>query len=738
MNRPKVWTWFPFAALFLTCLVTTSAPYALGQQDDQQNDGRSYDGRSYDDPPSRVARMNYSQGSVSFQPGGEGNWVEAVPNRPMTTGDNLWADRNARGEMHVGSTAIRFGSETSLTFLDLDDHTTQLRLAQGSVILNVRHLDDDDSVEVDTPNLSFQIQYAGQYRVDVNPDGQATIIDVFRGRGQALGGGNSYTIVANQQAIFRGGADQDNAQDGDRDNAQNQRLDYEINPLPRDDAFDRWSWDRDHREDRSESASYVSREMTGYEDLDANGRWSYDATYGHVWIPTAVDSGWAPYREGHWAFIAPWGWTWVDDEPWGFAPFHYGRWCHVRDSWAWVPGPVVVRPVYAPALVAFVGGGFLSVGFGGGGGLAWFPLGPGEVFVPNYHVSRNYVNQVNVTNTVVNITKVTNVYNTTVINNNTTVVNNNVTKIVYVNQTAPNAVTAVSHDTFVNARPVAHNIVSVSQRDLQQAPVTRMTGIAPVQTSVMGPGRPTRIAPPAAVATRQVVAQRPPAPPVVPLAQRQDPLVSRGPRPLPPPTPAPAQPMPPHQLPPNTSGGNTPAQPMPPHQLPPNPSRVGGDLPRSDVPRPNPPGAPQQPHQLPPNPVRGNAEGTQEITPQRPNSPRPDVARPSVPRPDVPRPGVPQPETPRQPAPSDEGRPQPGWSHPLARPATPPQPKSPQQGQDEERKFNQWQQRERTAPPRPPAEPPVRPQAQPPAHPPAAKPPVKLPTKDEPRDETRR
>src|ERR1700751_2750118 len=81
-----------------------------------------------DDPPSRVARMNYSQGSVSFQPGGEGDWVTAVPNRPLTTGDNLWADQGSRAEMHIGSTAIRLSAETSVTFLDLDDRTAQLRL----------------------------------------------------------------------------------------------------------------------------------------------------------------------------------------------------------------------------------------------------------------------------------------------------------------------------------------------------------------------------------------------------------------------------------------------------------------------------------------------------------------------------------------------------------------------------------------------------------------------------------
>ncbi len=84
------------------------------------------------------------------------------------------------------------------------------------------------------------------------------------------------------------------------------------------------------------------------------------ATCGHR---AEVPAGWAPYRNGHWAWIDPWGWTWVDDAPWGFAPFHYGRWTVVDDRWGWVPGPVRQRAVYAPALVAFIGGAeFLRFG----------------------------------------------------------------------------------------------------------------------------------------------------------------------------------------------------------------------------------------------------------------------------------------------------------------------------------------------------------------------------------------
>src|SRR5450432_1755123 len=76
-----------------------------------------------DDPPGRVARLNYIQGSVSFQPGGETDWVHANPNRPLTTGDNLWTDQNARGELHIDSTAIRLSGGTGISFLNLNDRS---------------------------------------------------------------------------------------------------------------------------------------------------------------------------------------------------------------------------------------------------------------------------------------------------------------------------------------------------------------------------------------------------------------------------------------------------------------------------------------------------------------------------------------------------------------------------------------------------------------------------------------
>jgi hypothetical protein len=636
----------------LQVLCLTNSAFAQDQDDNDQ------------DPPTRVARLNYSTGSVSFQPGGEGEWVTAMTNRPLTTGDNLWADQNSRAELHVGSLAIRMNSETSLTFLDLDDHNTQLRLSLGSLILRVRHLDDGDLLEVDTPNVAFTIQRTGEYRVDVNQDGTQTIATVWHGRGEATGGGYSYTVVAGQEATFSG----------------TDQLDHEIAQIHPSDDFDNFAFKRDARDDHDESSNYISSEMTGYEDLDDYGRWHYVADYGPVWSPNSVDSGWAPYRNGHWVWVSPWGWTWVEDEPWGFAPFHYGRWAFVDSGWCWVPGPVVVRPVYAPAMVAFVGGGGFHLSIGVGEGVAWFPLGPREVYMPPYRVSRRYVDNVNVTNTRVNVTQVTNVYNTYV-------TNNNVTRVTYVNQRNPRAVTAVSRDTFVNARPVNRNLAQVNAREVADAPVTHTVAAQPDRASVLGPAAPARVKPPAAVENRRVIATRNPTPPRNPLQPRQPaPNVrTEAMRPN-----APAEPTRPGAAsrptePANTARGNEPARPNAPAR-PNEPARANepANPPPPNAPaRPNEPSRPNEPANVPRpnNPARPPEQNQPERQANRPESQRPEPQ--NAPRQSAPERSQEQPPSARQ----DVPRPQ----HPLVRQA-PPAEQRPQVDQSEANKFRTWQQ----------------------------------------------
>jgi hypothetical protein len=491
--------------LSLVCLGLTFTPQRATADDD--------------DPPSRVARLALTHGAVSFQPAGTDDWVTAVVNRPMTTGDKLWSDQGSRAEMHIGSASIRVADNTGFSFLDLTDNVTQIRLSEGTLRVRVKHLNENETFEVDTPNLAFSVLRPGVYRINVNEAGDTTIIRIRGGEGEVTGGGAAYNMHAWQVGTFTG-TDQINP---DIDNYSSD-----------DDDFDRWCADRDRHEDLAVSARYVSPDVIGYQDLDDYGGWRRVDDYGMVWFPHTTVVGWAPYRYGHWAYIYPWGYTWVDDAPWGFAPFHYGRWVFVNGYWGWVPCPppppsgpavVYVRPVYAPALVAWVGGGHFGVGVS----VGWFPLGPREVFVPSYPVSRTYVNNVNISNTTVNTTVINNYYIT---RNNTTVINNNVTNVRYVNQSVSGAVTATSQQAFTSAQPVARNMVVVNQREVASASVNVVApAVAPNRQAVIGTGSVTTVKPPTTVLNRAVVAKNTPPPPPVAFARQQQMIQANGGKP---------------------------------------------------------------------------------------------------------------------------------------------------------------------------------------------------------------
>ncbi|MGB9074414.1 MAG: DUF6600 domain-containing protein [Terriglobales bacterium] len=496
LNKKLGW----LSTLLLVALATAALPQRAAAQDQQ------------DDPPGRVARLGYMEGSVSFQPAGESEWVQAVANRPMTTGDKLWADKDSRAELQLGSAVIRLNANTGFSFLNLDDNTAQIQLTSGSLNVRVRRLDQNDVFEIDTPNLAFSVTQPGSYRVEASEDGTYSVVSIREGGGEATGNGQTYTLHAGQRGTFSG----------------TDSLNAEVVGIGGPDQFDNWAYNRDHRYDQSRSAQYVSHDVVGYEDLDDYGDWRAEPSYGHVWFPNRVAVGWAPYHEGHWEWIPPWGYTWVDDSPWGYAPFHYGRWVTVGGRWGWVAGPVAVRAVYAPALVVFIGGGGVGVGFGGN--VGWFPLGPREVYVPSYHVSREYVNRVNISNTTVNNIQITNVYNTTIINKTT-----NITNVTYANRNVRGAVTAVPQRAFVGAQPVGRAAVAMNERQIAGASVNVRVAVAPTRESVLGAKFATAnrvTAPPAAVMNRQVIAKRTPPPPPVPFARQQQALQAHPGEPL--------------------------------------------------------------------------------------------------------------------------------------------------------------------------------------------------------------
>ncbi|HYH01216.1 MAG TPA: DUF6600 domain-containing protein [Terriglobales bacterium] len=424
-----------------------------------------------DDPPGRVARLSHLSGDVSMQPGGVDDWTTAKLNRPLTSGDRLWTAQDSRAEMHIGNAALRLDQETSFTLSNLDDNRVQVQVAQGSLNVRVRKLYDDETFEINTPNFTVNLLRAGDYRINVNNDADISVMIVRTGSAQVEGGGQSVTVHPRQQVTFR-----------DSENPT-----YDVASAPGSDDFDEWCYARNRREDKALSAQYVGRDVIGYEDLDDYGAWRTYGSYGRVWVPVRVAPGWAPYRYGHWEWIYPWGWTWIDDAPWGFAPFHYGRWVHASFGWAWVPGPVYVRPVYAPALVAWIGGRSWGVGvsFGGGWGYGWLPLGPREPFIPWYRGSRHYWSRVNVRNTYISNTYITNVYNSySSCRGNCS--DRRGPHIRYANRVAPNGVTVVDRDTLVGSRHVGRNAMPVNPDAIRRAPVLANLDATPSRESVLG------------------------------------------------------------------------------------------------------------------------------------------------------------------------------------------------------------------------------------------------------------
>jgi hypothetical protein len=394
-----------------------------------------------EDPPDRVARLSYRQGDVTLEEAGSRERATAPLNRPLTTGDRLWADQDARAELQVGTAALHLDEYTAIELKDLGSDSLRVALDEGVLTVHVRDVGREETIEIDTPNAVVSLLEPGEYTIEVNQGGDTTVVKVRDGASAVDSGergARTYHVDAGRQGIFTG----------------RERLSAAIDSVERRSGFEQWADDREDRARRATSTRYVSREVIGYEDLDEYGDWRSAPEYGYVWYPRSVAVGWAPYRFGHWAWVRPWGWTWVDDAPWGFAPFHYGRWAFIDSRWGWVPGPRYVRPVYAPALVAWVGGPSVSVSVSFGSGVGWFPLGPREVYVPGYRASRRHINDVNISNTViVNNNYITNVYESRGRNER------------YVHQGRGDAVTVVSREDFTRGRPVDRNQIRWNERD---------------------------------------------------------------------------------------------------------------------------------------------------------------------------------------------------------------------------------------------------------------------------------
>ena len=411
------------------------------------------------DPAGRIGRIAWlsGPGAVNLYNPDTGESYSAALNQPLTSGDTLTTVAGSRAEIQIGSMSVRLDSGSMLEIARIDDDQVRLYLNEGRAIVKLPSREVVRDFELVTRNGRFGARDAGVYRFDA--DSGSSSASAYFGALHFEASDSALDIGAGQSARFW--------------QQTNGETRYRLSNAVNDD-FTEWSVTRDRRPTANTYARYVSPEMTGAEDLDAYGNWSENAEYGAIWTPRAVAADWAPYRIGHWVWVAPWGWNWVGYEPWGFAPFHYGRWVHHHGRWGWVPGARITRPVYAPAMVAWIGapGIGASIAIGSRPNVGWFPLAPHEVYVPAYRSSANYIRNVNITH-VNNISNVTNI-----VNNPQAVVQ----QTHYRHRQLPQAVTVVPADVVTHHRPVAPAALSPGDhRSLRDQPVQALAPVSAPQ-----------------------------------------------------------------------------------------------------------------------------------------------------------------------------------------------------------------------------------------------------------------
>jgi hypothetical protein len=428
-------------------------------------------------------RLSFADGQVSFWRPGAQDWAAAQINTPLAPGDELYTGSPGNLELQIGSRAfVRGWASTQIGLANQEPSFLQFTVTTGSASFDLRTLAPGTTVEVATPNAAITIEHAGYYRVDVTGERTAFIT---RRAGQAIvtpASGDAVVVTPSEEVIVEG--------------TSSPRVTSYVAPAL--DDWDKWNYARSDSYLDAVSARYVSPGTYGVSDLDRYGTWRAVPTYGSVWIPTAVQPGWAPYTTGSWTLDPIYGWTWVDTAPWGWAPYHHGRWVSVDGFWGWAPGPVVARPVYAPALVAFFGGPSVNIGISGPL-LGWVALGWGEPLVP-WWGREGFINTPSwggwggprvVNNVVINNTTVVNIQNINV----------------YRNSSVPNAVVVVNENRFGRGPITSARVTGVDVKRLQPThagPQVAATPASFVPTASRG------VRPPEESLKRPVVVTRPP------------------------------------------------------------------------------------------------------------------------------------------------------------------------------------------------------------------------------------
>jgi hypothetical protein len=274
----------------------------------------------------RIGRVAAVNGAAQLWDSQDRQWTPLFANRVVTAGDRIRSDGQTRVELSIGSLELFLGPQSELDVLRLDAQATQVRLNQGHLVARVRTAEWARELQLITAEFNAQPASPGLYRLDRDTvSGGRSAAASLRGL-LLLGAVDARLQVAAGQRIEVMGAE---AGGGLRSTTLLQ------------DGFAAWVAARDQAPEPNPFAAVAPLgEITGLETLERHGRWESHPDVGWVWYPMTVRPGWEPFRDGRWVWVRPWGWTWVDDAPWGFAPSHYGRWLQWNNRWVWSPGSV--------------------------------------------------------------------------------------------------------------------------------------------------------------------------------------------------------------------------------------------------------------------------------------------------------------------------------------------------------------------------------------------------------------
>ena len=305
------------------------------------------------DGPVRMARIARLDGNVSWRPGDDVNWSDAGWNLPLREGAQIWVSPGARAEIQFDDGSyLRLGNGALAVFhtmfADSQGEFTEIKLDNGTASLQLTN--SISSYQIDTPLASINSAGVSNLRVDAT--------------------NGLRVVVWNGQAKVQGIAGQVSLGGGQSLRLANASSSYTVFPAPGRDSWDAYC------DDRFEATRHPSRYLPSSialvaGDLDSYGVWIRDPQYGYCWHPNMPDPNWAPYHDGHWVWVSPFGWTWCGNEQWGWAPYHYGTWFSSPKGWLWRPGPA--QQCWSPAVVHFSTNN---------GSIAWCPLAPAEVRYP--------------------------------------------------------------------------------------------------------------------------------------------------------------------------------------------------------------------------------------------------------------------------------------------------------------------------------------------------------------------